>query len=402
MTNLLALDDFELTGQRVLLRVDLNVPVVRGQVIDTTRIDRIMPTLQELIRRQARVIIISHFGRPDGHRQTTLSLKPLVPLLAEKLGQAVVFADDCIGPKAEKVVNSLENGSVALLENLRFHPGEEANDEQFAKSLAQLADLYVNEAFSVSHRAHASVDQITRHLPAVAGRFLQQEHSTLSTMLDSPKRPVVAIVGGSKISTKIGVLKNLLDKVDYLILGGGIAHTFLHANGINIGRSICEPEYVNTVFDIQEQAREWAKQIILPEDAVVVGDLKRKTGKRTCAIDQVEDEELILDIGPASLLQYRKLLSNCHTVLWNGPVGFLEPPFDKGSIEIAQMIAAYTQEGTVFSVAGGGETVAVINLADCMQKFNYVSTAGGAFLQFLEGRPLPGVEALKQGVAAKK
>jgi len=389
------LDDVDVAGKRVLIRVDLNVPVRDGRVSDMTRIERVAPTIAELSDKGARVIVMSHFGRPNGERVEDLSLAPLVAPLAQVLGRPVAFAGDCIGPLASSVVGGLEAGGVALLENLRFHGGEESNDLRFAGALAELGEIYVDDAFSAAHRAHASLDAITRHLPAVAGRLMQAELNALRGALESPQRPLAAIVGGAKISTKLDLLGNLSAKVDKLVIGGAMANTFLHAAGVNVGQSLCEREMAQIAAKVQAQAAAQGCDIVLPVDAVVAPGLEAGKDARNVAIDEVPDWTMILDIGPASVEMLIGILGQCRTVVWNGPLGAFEfPPFDAGTVAVAKSVAAATKAGTLLSVAGGGDTVAALTDAGVIEDFSYVSTAGGAFLEWLEGKELPGVKAL--------
>ncbi len=389
------LDDVEVAGKRVLVRVDLNVPVKDGRVSDMMRIERVAPTITELADKGARVIVMSHFGRPKGERVVDLSLAPLVAPLAQVLGREVAFAADCIGPVAASVVGGLEAGGVALLENLRFHSGEEDDDPRFAGALAELGEIYVDDAFSAAHRAHASLNAITRHLPAVAGRLMQAELEALRGALESPRRPLAAIVGGAKISTKLDLLGNLSAKVDKLVIGGGMANTFLHAGGVDVGASLCEREMAQTAAGVRARAAANDCDIVLPVDAVVAPGLEAGREARTVAIDEVRGESMILDIGPASVEILIDVLGRCRTVVWNGPLGAFEfPPFDAGTVAVAKSVAAATEAGAMLSVAGGGDTVAALTGAGVIEDFSYVSTAGGAFLEWLEGKELPGVKAL--------
>lgn len=389
------LDDIEVAGNRVLVRVDLNVPVRDGQVTDMTRIERVAPTLKELAEKDARVIAMSHFGRPEGRRVPEMSLAPLAAPLAEVLGRPVAFAADCIGPVAASVVGGLEAGGVALLENLRFHAGEEDNDPRFAGALAELGEIYVDDAFSAAHRAHASLVAITRHLPSVAGRLMQAELEALQRALVSPRRPLAALVGGAKVSTKLEVLGNLSGKVDKLMIGGAMANTFLYAEGIGVGRSLCERDMAQTAADVRSEAAAHGCEFVLPVDAVVAPGLEAGGEARTVAIDEVPAEAMILDIGPASVALLTEILGQCATVVWNGPLGAFEfPPFDAGTVAVAKSVAAATKSGTLLSVAGGGDIVAALAVAGVTGDFSYVSTAGGAFLEWLEGKDLPGVMAL--------
>lgn len=391
------LDDLELDGRRVLLRGDLNVPLADGRVTDTTRIDRLAPTIRELCDKGARVVVISHFGRPKGKVVPEMSLRPVADALSEALGgKPVAFAPDCIGPEAAAVVDTIVPGGVALLENVRFHPGEEINDRRFAVELATLGDVYVNDAFSAAHRAHASTEAIARLLPAAAGRAMQAELDALAAALDNPAHPVAALVGGAKVSSKLAVLGNLVDRVDVIIIGGGMANTFLHAHGIDVGASLCEHDLADTVHGIESKARASGCEIVLPVDAVVAARLEAGAVANTVAIDAVASDMMILDVGPASVADLNRRLAACRTLLWNGPLGAFEvPPFDEGTVAVAREAGRLTGSGSLVSVAGGGDTVAALNHAGVANEFSYVSTAGGAFLEWLEGKVLPGVAALE-------
>jgi phosphoglycerate kinase len=397
------LDDIDVRDKRALVRTDLNVPVKDGRVTDTTRIDRTALTLRQLIDRGARVAVLAHFGRPDGKVVPSMSLKPVVaPLSAALGGRPVAFAEDCIGPAAETAVAGLRRGEVALLENLRFHPEEEANDVGFAKRLAALGDIYVNDAFSAAHRAHASTEALARLLPAVAGRLMQAELEHLSRALDQPQRPVAALVGGAKVSTKIDLLRNLVGKVDALVVGGGMANTFLAAHGVEIGGSLAERDMAGTARAIEAEAAKRGCTIVLPIDAVVAAALKPNIDSRTVDIKAVPKDQLILDVGPATVSEIARHLGTCRTLVWNGPLGAFEiPPFDRGTVAVAQAAAKLTQSGRLLSVAGGGDTVAALAQAGVTDAFSYVSTAGGAFLEWLEGKELPGVAALRQAAAKR-
>ncbi len=391
------LDGLDVADKRVLVRCDLNVPMKDGRVTDTTRIDRSALTLRELMDRGARVIVLSHFGRPDGKPVPSLSLKPLAaPLSAALGGRPVSFAEDCIGPAAEVAVASLRRGDVLLLENLRFHPEEEANDLGFAKRLAALGDLYVNDAFSAAHRAHASTEALARLLPAAAGRLMQAELEHLERALENPQRPVAALVGGAKVSTKIDLLRNLVGKVEVLIVGGGMANTFLAARGIEIGGSLAERDMADTARTIEVKAGQRGCTVILPMDAVVAATLAAGVESRTVDIKNVPKDRLILDVGPATVAEIVQRLEACRTLVWNGPLGAFETaPFERGTVAVARAAAELTQAGKLLTVAGGGDTVAALSQAGVVDQFTYVSTAGGAFLEWLEGKELPGVAALK-------
>jgi phosphoglycerate kinase len=396
MADFLTLDDIDVRGKRVLLRADLNVPVKDGKVTDATRVERLAPTIRELAEKGARVIVMSHFGRPENGPDPKLSLKPLVEPLARAVGQPVAFAEDCIGAKAQSVVDRLKDGEIALLENTRFHPEEEKNDPAFVKALAALGDIYVNDAFSAAHRAHASTEGVAHLLPAAAGRLMQQELEALDAALGAPKRPVAAIVAGAKVSTKLQLLDFMLKKVQVLVIGGAMANTLLLAQGKKVGRSLVEKNMLDAAQKILADARSTACELILPVDAVVAPALKVGVPTQTVAIDRVPDDEMILDIGPQSVAAIAQRLEQCPTLVWNGPVGAFETkPFDAGTVALAQRVAALTRAGKMLSVAGGGDTVAALHEAGVVDSLSYVSTAGGAFLEWLEGRDLPGVSALK-------
>ena len=391
------LDDLDVRTKRVLVRADLNLPFCDGRVTDTMRLERLAPTLLELAGKGARTVILSHFGRPQGRVVAEMSLEPLLgPLSAALSGRRVAFACDCIGPEAEAVVRELGAGDFALMENLRFHPGEEANDEDFARRLAALGDLYVNDAFSCAHRRHASLEALARLLPAAAGRGMEAEIKALAGALDQARRPLVTVVGGAKASTKLALLGNLIAKMDFLVIGGGIANTFLHARGVRVGRSLCEPALAEGAREIMAQAEAAGCRIVLPEDAVVAPALEAGVATETVAIGQIPAEALILDIGPASAQAAAGLLEGCRTLVWNGPLGAFEvPPFDAGTTTVARAAAALTQAGRLNSVAGGGETIAALHRAGVTDQFSYISAAGGALLEWFEGRELPGVKALE-------
>jgi phosphoglycerate kinase len=400
MTDFKSIDDFDPAGKRVLLRLDLNVPMKDGRVTDATRIARAAPTVRDLAARGARVVVLSHFGRPKGKPDPEMSLAPLVEPLSAALsatldGAPVAFAEDCIGPAAEAAVAGLADGGVALLENLRFHAGEEANDGGFADALATLGDIYVNDAFSVSHRAHASVDAIARRLPAYAGRLMQAELEALGRALEQPKRPVTAIVGGAKVSTKLELLGNLVAKVDRLIIGGGMANTFLFARGKAIGASLAEREMADTAREIEARAEREGCEILLQTDAVVARAVAPGVDTETVSVDAVPEDSMILDIGPETVTAFADALTTSGTLVWNGPLGVFEvPPFDAGTNALARKAAALTDAGALLSVAGGGDTVAALGHAGVEARLSYVSAAGGAFLEWLEGKTLPGVAVL--------
>ncbi len=384
----------DVLGKRVLVRADLNVPVKNGQVTDATRLERIVPGLKDLAKRGAKVIVLSHFGRPKGV-EPDLSLKPIAQALGQLLGKAVAFAPDCIGEAAASVVATMKSGDVAVLENLRFHQGEEKNDAAFAAELAKLGDIFVGDAFSCAHRAHASTEGLTHHLPSYAGPLMMEEINALRSALDNPKRPVAAVVGGSKVSTKIPVLTNLSGKVDKLIIGGGMANTFLQSLGVIVGQSLSEPEFHYTAREIMAEAKEKGCQIILPVDAVVAEEFSEDAVTQIVDVHKVPLDKMILDTGPKSVAHVAKILEDCKTVLWNGPMGAFEiSNFAEGTFALARQVAAMTKAGKLTSVAGGGDTVAALNQAGVADDFTYVSTAGGAFLEWLEGRELPGIVAL--------
>ncbi len=391
------LDDIDPNGKRVLLRADLNVPMKHGKVGDATRIERLAPTIRELAERGAKVVVMSHFGRPKGKPDPAYSLRPLAAPLGQSIGRKVAFAEDCIGPAAERVVAALQPGEVALLENLRFHAEEEANEMNFARRLAALGDLYVNDAFSAAHRAHTSTEALAHLLPAAAGRLMQAELEALAKALEAPQRPVAALIGGAKVSTKLDLLRFLVGKVDALIIGGAMANTLLFAQGVAIGKSLCERDMAETARDIIERARAAGCTLMLPVDAVVARALAPGAASETVAIDRVPEDQMILDIGPKSVAAIGARLAQSRTLVWNGPVGAFEtPPFDAGTIAIARRVATLTRAGTLLSVAGGGDTVAALAQAGVTEALSYVSTAGGAFLEWLEGRTLPGVAALSR------
>ena len=395
------LDDLDPDGKTVLVRVDFNVPLRDGQVADATRIVRSLPTIEELARRSARVVLISHLGRPKGARVPGLSLAPLRAALAERLpGRRIVFAGDCVGPEAEAALADLGAGEVALLENLRFHPGEEANDGDFAAALAALGDLYVDDAFAVAHRAHASVSALARLLPAAAGRLMQAELDNLGAALERPEHPVMALIGGAKISTKLDLLGNLLDKADVLVVGGAMANTFLHALGTEVGASLCEPDMAATARALLERARATGCEVVLPIDAVVAAELAPGVTAETVPVARVPPDMMILDIGSQTAVAVCAKLAACRTLIWNGPLGCFEvPPFDAGTNAVAAKAAELTRAGRLFSVAGGGDTLAALAHAGAAEEISYLSTAGGAFLEWLQGKTLPGVAALEEAAA---
>jgi phosphoglycerate kinase len=390
------IDDFEVKGKRVLVRADLNVPMKDGQVSDLTRLERTAPTILELAKKGAKVVVLAHFGRPKGKPVPDMSLKPVADALGKVMGRPVPFAADCIGAPAAATVAGLKDGEVAVLENLRFHGAEEKNDSAFAGQLAELGDLYVNDAFSCAHRAHASTEAIARLLPAAAGRLMQAELEALGRALEAPKRPLAALVGGAKVSTKMEVLGHLAAMVDVLIIGGGMANTFLFAAGVDVGKSLCEKDMAIQARAIRETAAKRGCKVVLPADAVVAREFKEGAPSRTVSLDAVPADSMILDVGPKSIAELARTLADCRTLVWNGPLGAFEiPPFDAGTNAVAREAAKLTKAGKLLSVAGGGDTVAALAHAGVVEEFSYVSTAGGAFLEWLEGKDLPGVAILK-------
>jgi phosphoglycerate kinase len=389
------LDQVDVAGRRVLLRLDLNVPMENGVVTDATRIERVLPTIREIAGKGGKVIVLAHFGRPKG-RDLKESLRPVAAALGQHLGRPVGFAEDCIGPAAKAAVDAMKPGDVVVLENTRFHPEEEKNDPAFVKALAENGDIWVSDAFSAAHRAHASTEGLGHVLPAYAGRLMQAEVEALAAALDNPERPVVAIVGGAKVSTKLELLGNLVKRVDVLVIGGGMANTFLAAKGCEVGRSLCEHDLAGTARDIMAAAEAAGCAIVLPVDVVAATEFKALAPSRVVGADGVGRDEMILDIGPASIAEVVRRLGTAKTLVWNGPFGAFElEPFDSGTVAVAQEAAAFTKAGSLLSVAGGGDTVAALNHAHVADDFTYVSTAGGAFLEWLEGKPLPGVAILR-------
>jgi phosphoglycerate kinase len=396
MSDFRTLDDGDFAGKRVLLRVDLNVPVKDGKVTDATRIERVVPTIRELSDDGAKVILLAHFGRPKGERNLEMSLKPIAEAVSAELGRKVGFAEDCIGEPARKAVAAMADGDILLLENTRFHKGEESNDPDFVRALAENGDVYVNDAFSAAHRAHASTEGLARLLPAYAGRTMQAELKALEKGLEQPTKPVVALVGGAKVSSKIDLLTNLTHKVDALVIGGGMANTFLAARGTDVGKSLCEHDLAGTAKQIMIEAAEAGCALILPSDAVVAREFKAGAAAETVTIDRVPVDAMILDVGPKTVETVNQWIDRAATIVWNGPLGAFEiEPFDRATVEAARHAARRTKEGKLVSVAGGGDTVAALNHAGVAEDFTYVSTAGGAFLEWMEGKTLPGVEVLK-------
>lgn len=389
------LDDMELAGKKVLLRVDINVPVENGQVSDDTRIRRVAPSIAEILAQGGSPILLAHFGRPKGKVVPEMSLRPLRGALEDAFGAPVVFCADCRGPAAKAAIAALNPGEILLLENTRFHPGEEQNDAALAAEMADLGDVYCNDAFSAAHRAHASTEGLARLLPACAGRLMQAELSALEGALGQPKRPVTAVVGGAKVSSKLELLGNLVEKVDHLVIGGGMANTFLAAQGIDVGKSLCEHDMTDTALQIMTKAQTAGCQILLPSDVVVAREFKANAANETVAADACPADAMILDAGPATVAAMSKILTASKTLIWNGPMGAFElPPFDAATNAAAQQAAALTRSGDLISVAGGGDTVAALNQASAAEDFTYISTAGGAFLEWMEGKTLPGVAAL--------
>jgi phosphoglycerate kinase len=397
--NFKTLDDLpeELTGKKVLVRVDLNVPMDGAKVTDDTRLRAMLPTVLELSDRGAIVLLLSHFGRPKGETRPDMSTAQLVLPIHRLAGRSVRFIEDCQGPEAERAVATMLPGNIGVLENTRFHGGEEKNDAGLAQAMAALGDYYVDDSFSTAHRAHASTDGITRFLPSFAGRAMEAELKALERALGSPERPVAAVVGGAKVSTKLAVLGHLVGKVDHLIIGGGMANTFLAARGVNVGKSLCEHELAGEANSIFDRADEASCTIHLPYDVVVAKEFaSNPPSLRTCNVHEVAAEDMILDVGPAAVEALADVLKTCRTLVWNGPLGAFEtPPFDAATVALAKTAAALTKEGSLVSVAGGGDTVAALNHAGVAGDFTFVSTAGGAFLEWMEGRTLPGVAALE-------
>ncbi|WP_183229197.1 phosphoglycerate kinase [Bartonella callosciuri] len=391
------LDDVDVAGKRVLVRVDFNVPMAQGKVCDETRLKRHKATLFELQKRGAKLILLSHCGRPKGQVEPEFSLHPIVQVLEKIINQPVAFASDCIGEAAQIAVEALQDGGVLLLENVRFHPGEEKNDCSFAEALAHNGDLYVNDAFSVCHRAHASVEGITHLLPSYAGRSLQDELQALEKGLGNPARPVIAIVGGAKVSTKLFVLNHLVEKVEHLVIGGGMANSFLAAQGLSVGKSLCEQGLMETVKKIIEKAKECQCTLLLPVDAIVGFRFEKDAPHRLYDIGDIPEVGMILDIGTRSIAHINAVIDKAATLVWNGPLGVFEmPPFDQGTIAVARHAAERSLMGKLVSIAGGGDTVFALNHTGVANDFTYLSTAGGAFLEWMEGKVLPGILALMQ------
>ncbi|MGC9420205.1 MAG: phosphoglycerate kinase [Rhodovulum sp.] len=390
------LDDMDLAGKVALVRVDINVPVEDGRVTDATRIERIVPTVKDILAKGGKPVLLAHFGRPKGEVVPEMSLKLTLPTLEAAFGRGVIFAEDCIGLPAKQAVAALSEGDILLLENTRFHAGEEQNDPAMAAALAALGDVYVNDAFSAAHRAHASTEGIARLLPSCAGRNMEAELKALEGALANPVRPVAAVVGGAKVSTKLDLLGNLVSKVDYLVIGGGMANTFLAAKGINVGKSLCEHDMTGTARDIMDKAKAAGCEIVLPTDVVCAREFKAGAQNETVAADACPADAMILDAGPETVKRVEEVFGQCKTLIWNGPLGAFEiDPFDMATNAAAKKAAELTKAGSLVSVAGGGDTVAALNGAGAAEDFSYISTAGGAFLEWMEGKTLPGVAALE-------
>jgi len=397
MTAFKTLDDADVSGKRVLTRVDLNVPYEDGKVTDDTRIRAVLPTIREIADKGGMVILLAHFGRPKDGPEPKFSLSQLVEPVKALLGKPVAFVDDCIGSKAEAAVTAMKPGDVLLLENTRFHKGEEKNDPAFVHQLAKLGDLFVNDAFATAHRAHASTEGLAHVLPAYAGRCMQREIEALESALGNPQHPVIAVVGGAKVSSKIDLLENLVARVDILVIGGGMANTFLAAKGLSVGKSLCEHDLASTALRILKKANDVGCEIILPIDGVVAKEFKAGAANETLPVNRIPDDGMILDAGPGSVAAVAVKLDKAATLVWNGPLGAFEiAPFDAATVAAARHAARLTRAGKLLSVAGGGDTVSALNHAGVAGDFTYVSTAGGAFLEWMEGKPLPGVEILRK------
>lgn len=395
--NFQSITELDVENKTILLRADLNVPKQHNTISDMTRIERLRPTIQYLRNKGAKILILSHFGRPEGEQNPEMSLAFLTPVLEKCWGGPVKFSPECIGEIPQGITTSAKPGDIVLLENLRFHKGEKSNDPEFAKSLAALGDIYVNDAFSTSHRAHASTSGIAKHLPCAAGLLMMEELNALTQALGAPKSPVLAVTGGSKISTKLGVLKNLTEKVDFLVLGGGMANTFLYAQGVSMGRSLCEKDMADTARDIMYTAARVGCEIILPKDVVTVSELKENAQYSTVDINNIADDNMAIDIGPKTIAYISEKIKESQTIVWNGPMGVFEiKPFDNGTNEIAKIVGLQTTNNNCTSIAGGGDTIAALENAGVTSEFSYISTAGGAFLEWLEGKKLPGIVALNK------
>ena len=390
------LDGLDVKGRRVLVRADLNVPMADGKVTDSLRLRRQAPTIRELADKGAHVIVLSHFDRPKGKVVPSMSLRPVAEPLAKEVGLKVAFASDCTGADAQAAVKNLKDGDILLLENTRFHPGEEKNDPEFSKELAALGDIFVNDAFSAAHRAHASTAGIADLLPSYAGRAMEEELRHLEKALTKPERPLMAVVGGAKVSSKIALLENMVTQVETLVIGGAMANTFLAAEGLHVGRSLYEPDYLETARKVIRMATESGCALLLPTDVVVAKEFKQGAPHRTVATNKIASDEMALDVGPKTIAAFKNRLATIKTLVWNGPFGAFETqPFQAGTVAAAKAVAEATKAGKLLSVAGGGDTVAALSVAGVENDFTYVSTAGGAFLEWLEGKELPGVQALK-------
>lgn len=391
------IQDIDLKNKTVLYRADLNVPMQSGKVKDTTRISRLLPTINELLKNNCKIVIISHFGRPKGAFNRDLSLAPIADALSSELnGKTIHFAIDCIGKHAEEKINETSNGEIILMENLRFHKEEEENDPDFVKKLSKLADIYINDAFSCSHREHASISGVAHKLTAAAGLLLENEIIHLSKILQNPKKPMLAIVGGSKVSTKLSVLQSLIERTQYLVIGGAMANTFIKAQGQNIGNSLHEKNLVEKAKQLLESAKKHGCEIIIPHDVVVTQSIEKNTKSQIIAVNNIKEKDCIVDIGPDTIQHIHQKLKLAKTIIWNGPLGVFEiAPFDIGTISVARIIASVTQTNKTISIAGGGDVVAAINKAGLYDEFSYISTAGGAFLEWLEGKKLPGITPLR-------
>jgi phosphoglycerate kinase len=398
-----SLEDVEVAGKRVLLRGDLNVPVQDGAVRDATRLERLAETIRELVAKKAKVIVLSHFGRPKGKVEPSMSLRPVAAVLGKIIGQPVKFCDDLVGAKAQAAVKELLPGQVLILENTRFYPGEEKNDKAFAAQLAALGDVFVSDAFSVAHRAHASTEGIAHFIPSCAGREMQAEIETLTLALEKPEHPLIAIVGGSKISTKLDLLTNLTRKVDILVLGGGMANTFLAAQGKAMGRSLFEPDMLETARTIMAESEGAGCRMLLPSDVVVAREFKEHAETQVVAVDAIPADCMALDVGPETVRRIEEAIAASKTLVWNGPLGAFETaPFEEATVAVAKTIARLTAAKKLVSIAGGGDTVAAVNVAGVANDLSYISMAGGAFLEWLEGRKLPGVEILRKEAPKSK
>ncbi|MFW0776496.1 MAG: phosphoglycerate kinase [Rickettsiales bacterium] len=398
------LEDVNVAGKTVLVRTDLNVPMQGGKVTDDTRIVRALPTIEYLIKKKAKIVLLSHFGRPKGQFVPSLSLAPLVDPLSQALGgKEIKFGVDCVGSETKKAVKKLKAGEILLLENLRFYPEEEKGSPAFARDLASLGDIYINDAFSSSHRAHASIKGIADHLPAAAGRLMEEELSELTSIFTDAKKPIAAIVGGSKVSTKLELLGNLTKTMDTIIIGGAMANTFLYAQGFKVGNSLCEPKLKSTALKIMKDAKKNGCRILLPTDVVVAKAFEKRSPSVVVDIDKIPADGIAIDIGPASMQLFSEEIHRCKTVVWNGPMGAFEiSPFDTGSLMLARVVAKLTRQKKIRSIGGGGDTVSALAHSALEQNFSYISTAGGAFLEWLEGKKLPGVVALMKQSKPKK